>query len=71
MPSALRHGRNLDALYDSIGSGDINEVETPYRVRITGVSVMSPEAREMVKLFMSVVKQLRDEGVDVSVKREP
>ena len=65
------HGRNLDALYDSIGSGDINEVETPYRVRITGVSAMSPEALEMVKHFESIVKQMRDEGVDVSVEREP
>lgn len=65
------HGRNLDALYDSIGSGDINEVEVPYSVRITGSSAMSSEAQEMVKLFKSVVKQLRDEGVDVSVECEP
>jgi RNAse (barnase) inhibitor barstar len=29
-----RHGRNLDALNDSIANGQINEVEPPYRLVI-------------------------------------
>jgi RNAse (barnase) inhibitor barstar len=62
------HGRNLDALYDSIGAGDINQVEAPYVVKVRGVRIMSPEARAMVERFCELVHHLRNEGVEVSAE---
>jgi RNAse (barnase) inhibitor barstar len=32
------HGRNFDALCDSIGDGQINEIEVPYRIVIRGLA---------------------------------
>jgi RNAse (barnase) inhibitor barstar len=65
------HGHNLDALYDSISCDDINELETPYRVRISGASSMSAEARRMVESFAKLVAEMRKEGIEVSVVCEP
>jgi RNAse (barnase) inhibitor barstar len=38
------HGHNLDALWDSIVAGNINQIEPPYRVMITGVDQTSAVA---------------------------
>lgn len=32
------HGHNFDALRDSIVTGQINQIELPYRIEILGVS---------------------------------
>lgn len=42
------HGRNMNALIDSIATGGINRVEPPYEVRIHGASSMSEVARTFV-----------------------
>ncbi len=64
------HGRNLDALNDSIGAGSINEVEIPYVVIVRGLSSMSPEARQMVERFCGLIRDLRGDGVEVDVRCE-
>ena len=64
------HGRNLNALNDSIGAGDINRVEVPYAVRIRGVRLMGAEARQTVENFRGLVEQLRGEGVEVQIECE-
>ena len=61
------HGRNLNALNDSIGAGAINRVEVPYAVRIKGVQLMGAEARRMVENFCGLVERLRGEGVEVQI----
>jgi len=43
------HGRNLDALIDSMGTGSINEVEPPYLIRIEHSEAMPHELRGMLR----------------------
>ncbi|HEV2764771.1 MAG TPA: barstar family protein [Pyrinomonadaceae bacterium] len=64
------HGRNLNALNDSIGAGGVNRIEVPYAVRIKGLSAMSDEAREIVGHFAALVRSLKEEGVPVEVSLE-
>lgn len=45
------HGRNLDALYDSIGVGSINAVEPPFRVEVAGADKLP----EPMQQFLSEV----------------
>lgn len=40
------HGRNLNALYDSMIIGGINELEAPYRLRFTGLANCAPIVRQ-------------------------
>lgn len=48
------HGRNLDALFDSIGGGEINALEPPFRVVVKGAD-KQPEA---MRNFLSKVEQV-------------
>jgi RNAse (barnase) inhibitor barstar len=59
------HGRNLDALNDTIAGGDINAVNPPFAVRITGAGAMSDEARRYVARFVELVADLRAGGIPV------
>ena len=65
------HGRNLDALYDSIGSGGINQVEPPFRVRINGW-IPSPAMTELLEKVRQVFDDAHVElGQDVSILFDP
>ncbi len=48
------HGRNLDALWDSISGGDINGVEPPYKVVIKN----EDQIREALVEFAKGVKEV-------------
>ena len=52
------HGRNLDALDDSIFSGDINAVEPPFRVQVTQTDCLTDE----MKHFLRRVERVFVEG---------
>ncbi|HYM31117.1 MAG TPA: barstar family protein, partial [Candidatus Cybelea sp.] len=52
------HGRNLDALNDSISGNDINEVRLPYTIRIRGAANMNATARAMVERFRELILEL-------------
>jgi RNAse (barnase) inhibitor barstar len=65
------HGRNFNALKDSIVTGQINQVELPYTITITGLEEMSAEARAEVNDFYDLIKKFRSEGIDVDVTCEP
>ena len=64
------HGRNLDALNDSIGAGDINKVEVPYTIKITGINSMTTDARAFVDRFSTLIGDLKEEGVPVNLSLE-
>ena len=64
-------GRNLDAVWDSLTGGDINQRNLPYRVRIKGTSRMSPVARELVGGFLGLVQQGQQAGHSVEVELLP
>jgi RNAse (barnase) inhibitor barstar len=61
------HGHNLDALWDSIVTGHINQVNPPFKVRITGVDVMSANCKKLVDRFVELVSEAKAEGIAVDV----
>ena len=66
------HGRNLDALNDSISSDEINEVSLPFRFLLVGTKSVPSELRVYLKKFAELVADLpTHRGADVSLICEP
>jgi RNAse (barnase) inhibitor barstar len=59
------HGRNFNALRDSIITGQINEVEIPYAIRISGCAGMTTDVRKLVEDFCELIAKFRREGYEV------
>lgn len=55
------HGRNMNALIDSMVWGGINAVKPPYTVRIRGVAVLPNEVREEIELLKRYLAEGRKE----------
>jgi hypothetical protein len=54
------HGRNINALVDSIGTGSINAIEPPYRLRIAGAEAWPPEVLSFMRdLRTHVAERIR------------
>ena len=64
------HGRNFDALHDSIVTGDINQIEVPYRIRIREFSQMGPAAHQVANQFVTLIQRFERTGCPVSVTLE-
>ena len=64
------HGRNLDALADSISGGSINQVEVPYTLVIKDYDRMGPLAKAMTDNFISLVHDLAAKGCLVEIRVE-
>ena len=64
------HGRNLDALSDSLLGGDINGIEPPFELRISGIGLMSPGARHIVEQLQQLVNEKTDETRKVRITVE-
>lgn len=64
------HGRNFNALRDSIEGGRINRIEVPYLIRIKNASSMKPAARLMLRDFVDLIKSLQASGCSVDVVLE-
>ncbi|MGD0911404.1 MAG: barstar family protein [Terracidiphilus sp.] len=62
------HGRNRDALNDSISTGGINEVELPYRLVVHNATRAGAGARSMLALFKELVDDIHAEGCPVEMK---
>ena len=61
------HGRNFNALRDSIATGRINNVELPYTIRISGIDKVPLEVRETVESFHDLIKELNSRGYKVDI----
>ena len=61
------HGRNLDALADSIGTGGINGMEVPYGLVVRNASKAGPDAQKMLNLLIELIERLQEEGCPVSI----
>ncbi|MGA7077779.1 MAG: barstar family protein [Terriglobales bacterium] len=64
------HGRNFDALRDSIAGGSINQVEVPYCLVIKNYDKISGEAKRMADDFIDLIHELAAEGCQVEVRAE-
>jgi RNAse (barnase) inhibitor barstar len=64
------HGRNFDALKDSIVTGGINGIEVPYRIVIKNLAGKQNGAREIVDQFVDLIAHFEAEGCPVRVQLE-
>jgi RNAse (barnase) inhibitor barstar len=64
------HGRNLDALADSISGGSINQVEVPYRLIVKGYDRVGSDAKAMADSFINLVRELAADGCPVEIRVE-
>ncbi len=64
------HGRNLDALNDSIVGGQINAVEIPYRLIVRRYSHVGEGARKMAAAFVALIRELAEKGCPIEIAVE-
>lgn len=64
------HGRNFAALHDSIVTGNINQIEVPYRIRIREFSQMGPAAHQVADQFVTLIQGFERTGCPVSITLE-
>jgi RNAse (barnase) inhibitor barstar len=62
------HGRNLDALWDSVPSNEINGVRAPYRLKVAGYVGLGNDLRELVdKIGAMFAEARRDRLIEVDL----
>ncbi len=64
------HGRNFDALRDSIAGGQINAVQVPYRAVVKNTGTISVDARTILEGFAELIRELAAEGCPVEIRME-
>jgi RNAse (barnase) inhibitor barstar len=64
------HGRNFNALRDSICGGRINRIEVPYLIRLKNFASIGSEAKSMATSFVEFIKQLHESGCAVDIDVE-
>jgi RNAse (barnase) inhibitor barstar len=64
------HGRNFDALRDSIAGGSTNQVEVPYRLVFKNYDKISGEAKRLADDFIDLIHELAAEGCPIEVCAE-
>jgi len=65
------HGRNLDALWDSLTGGDISQRNPPFHIQINGTTGMGDDAREMLERFQALIAEAREAGHSVDIEVLP
>jgi RNAse (barnase) inhibitor barstar len=61
------HGRNFNALRDSITTGQINAVDLPFLVRISSIDELPSEVDKLVRDFCDLIREFRSEGYEVDI----
>jgi len=61
------HGRNLDALNDSIANGQINEVEGPYRLVIVNFDLIGASAKKVASDFVDLIREIAARGIPLEI----
>jgi hypothetical protein len=64
------HGRNLNALNDSIATGNINRTDVPYRIIIRNAASMGGVAATLVSDFKDLVGEIQGRGCPVEMRIE-
>jgi RNAse (barnase) inhibitor barstar len=62
------HGRNFDALVDSIETGQINAVEVPYRLVIRNYDRIGSGAAKITSDFVDLIKEIAARGCPVEIR---
>jgi hypothetical protein len=61
------HGRNFNALIDSIATGAINKTEVPYRITIRNTDIVGRDVASFVHDFAGLIRHLQDNGCPVEM----
>jgi RNAse (barnase) inhibitor barstar len=61
------HGRNFNALIDSIEHGDINDIEVPYRLLVKNYDLIGAGARQMATDFIDLIHEIAARGCPVEI----
>lgn len=64
------HGRNFNALHDSLEIGSINQQEVRYRLIVKGYEKVGEAAREIAAKFIEFILELEAKGVPVAIRIE-
>ena len=64
------HGRNFNALHDSIATGSINRVEVPYRLVIKSYDRIGGGAKKMTDDFVDLIHEIAARGCPVEIRLE-
>ncbi len=64
------HGRNLNALGDSIVTGDINEIEPPYTIIIRNTNCISNSLKEFQELILAIFVEAINENRKIKLINE-
>jgi len=64
------HGRNFNALNDSIATGAINKIEIPYQIEVRNVRLASRVAQQFVDEFAGLIADLKAKGCPVEMRVE-
>lgn len=64
------HGRNFDALNDSIATGNVNKTDVPYRIIIRSAASMGSGAATLVNSFEDLVGDIQGRGCPVEMRIE-
>ena len=62
------HGRNFNALSDSIATGRINEIEVPYRLVIQHYDLIDAGAKKMVDEFIDLIHHIAACGCPIEIQ---
>ncbi len=62
------HGRNFNALNDSIAHGGINDIEVPYRIVIQNILFPSDDLRCLLRDFADFIHELAARGCPVEIQ---
>ena len=62
------HGRNFNALNDSIATGSINEVEIPYTLVIKNYELIGGDAKRMTDDFIDLIHEIAGRGCPVEIR---
>ncbi len=64
------HGRNFDALNDSIAAGQINQIELPYSLVIRNYDLIGAGAKQIASDFVDLLNEIATRGFPVEVRTE-
>ncbi len=64
------HGRNFNAVNDSIAGGKINKVEVPYRLVIQNYDSIGAEAKKMADAFINLIHEIGEQGCPVEIRAD-
>jgi len=64
------HGRNFNALDDSIGAGGISRIDVPYRLVVQNLRAANQETKNLISDFAKLIERLQTNGCPVELQAE-